>query len=70
MTHTLVPPTATPAPAPRADLIFTAHYGAQRSPLTEVQHARWTRRLAVVAVTTGLVSVTVATVAIVVASAW
>lgn len=70
MTSTLVSPAAAPVPAPRADLIFTAHYGAQRSPLTEVQHARRTRRLAVVAITTGLVSVTVATVAIVLASAW
>lgn len=68
MMSTLVSSAADPVPTPRADLIFTAHYGGQRSPLTEVQHARRTR-LAVVTVTTGLVSVTVATVAIVLASA-
>lgn len=60
MTPTLVSLAADPLPAPRADLIFTAHYGAQRSPLTEVRHARRTRRLAVAAVATGLVAVTAA----------
>lgn len=70
MTSTLVFPAAALVPAPRADLIFTAHYGAQRSPLTEVRHARRTRRLAVVAVTTGLITVTGAAVAIVLAGTW
>lgn len=60
MTPTLVSPAADPLPAPRADLIFTAHYRARRSPLTEVRHALRTRRLAVAAVAAGLVAVTAA----------
>lgn len=76
MTPTLVPPPA-PVPATRVDRIsatpygaHTTHYGAQRSPLTEVRHARRSRRLAVGAITTGLVSVTVVMVAIVLAGTW
>ncbi len=70
MTPTLVSSAAAPVPAPRADLLFTAHPGTQRSPMTGVRHTHQNRHVAVIAVTTGLISVTIATVAIVLASAW
>ncbi len=70
MTPTLVSSAAAPVPAPRAGLLFTAHPGTQRPPMTEVRHTRQNRRVEVVAVTAGLVSVTIATVAIMLASAW
>lgn len=64
MTITLTPSDIAPVPATRGERTIRGH-GTHRSPLREVHQARRERILAVIALLTGLVSVTAAAAAII-----